>query len=865
MRFKYLFLVLIYSLIYSDYFAQSAVCSYKYRKRIAFDPTKVSGAIDLVNFTALINITSDNDLRTVANLGHVENASGFDIIFTSDDGVTKLDHQLEKYTSTSGEFVAWVRVPVLSTTNTTYIYMYYGNTAISTDQSLNTTWSSGYKGVWHFNNNVLNDGTSSGNTGVNNGSTNLAVAKIAGGRSFPGTGTNYLQLPLSGASGGSGNGSIEFWGLVSTFAASTYFFGETTTQTASYTNRVQIYIGDASGNLYLGLGGNHSIQTNVQLLTTNTWYHIALTWATTGAGVGTYSIFVNGVQKGTNNYSSFSAIHTFGDMGNDGNASQRTEEITGSMDEVRVTNTTLSTDWFLTEYNNQNSPSTFYSISVEPKVWNGGTNTNYNTASNWLNNSTPSSGNDVIINNGTNQPTLQGNEQVNSIYIRTGAVLSLGTNNLSVSYDITSCGTITGNTGSVILNGGATTTQTQNISGSGTYNLNNFTINNAFASNPAVVLTKDVNVAGALALTSGIVYTSATNILALGTSATSTSGSASSFVSGPISKVGTTNFVFPIGKGTKWRRASVTNITTSSTFTGEYFNAAYTSTTPVNAPLDNISTVEYWQVDRSVGTGNANLSLYWEDATASGINNCADLTIARWNTASWDERPGTTVAGSTCSGTGTGTVTTNAVLTAFSPFTFGSKLVGINPLPIELIDFTATCLGNGTLLNWSTASETHNNYFMLERSTDGMTWLDIKHIKGANNSSSKKNYSYNDLFFPESIAYYRMTQIDLDGKQKLYPIVDVNCSSSKENMIIYPNPASSELNVSFNLSRNYGEGTLRMIDNLGRVSLEQKVDLIKGNKIYQLPLHVSSGAYTILISSKMLVLPAQKVIIQSSF
>ena len=155
--------------------------------------------------------------------------------------------------------------------------------------------------------------------------------------------------------------------------------------------------------------------------------------------------------------------------------------------------------------------------------------------------------------------------------------------------------------------------------------------------------------------------------------------------------------------------------------------------------LNNISTGEYWQVDRIAGAGNANLSLYWEDATASGINNCPDLTIARWNGASWDERPGTTVGGSTCSGSGTGTIVTNAVLTAFSPFTFGSKLSSVNPLPVELINFTANCSGDGIALNWSTASETKNDYFLLERSVDGNTWLDIKHIKGANNSSSLKS------------------------------------------------------------------------------------------------------------------------------
>src|SRR5687767_8287391 len=138
---KKIFIILSFLCFCTFCFSQSAVCAYKYRKRIAFNPAQVAGASDLVNFTALINITSDNDLRTVANSGHVENASGFDIIFTAADGVTKLDHQLEKYTASTGEFVGWVRLPNLSTSLTTYIYMYYGNTAIAADQSLTSTWN----------------------------------------------------------------------------------------------------------------------------------------------------------------------------------------------------------------------------------------------------------------------------------------------------------------------------------------------------------------------------------------------------------------------------------------------------------------------------------------------------------------------------------------------------------------------------------------------------------------------------------------------------------------------------------------------------------------------------------------------------
>ena len=111
MKLKFTFVFFCFFLIIDGLFSQSAICSYKYRKRIKFDPTKVGAAAsvtDLTSFPALISITSDNDLRTTANSGHVSNASGYDIVFTADDGVTLLNFQLESYTATSGQFMAWV-------------------------------------------------------------------------------------------------------------------------------------------------------------------------------------------------------------------------------------------------------------------------------------------------------------------------------------------------------------------------------------------------------------------------------------------------------------------------------------------------------------------------------------------------------------------------------------------------------------------------------------------------------------------------------------------------------------------------------------------------------------------------------------
>lgn len=859
MKYKKITVFFFFIFICNVLFSQT-VCSYKYRKRITFDPTKVSGPIDLTNFPALINISSDNDLRTVANSGHVESANGYDIIFTADDGVTLLNFQFEKYTALTGQYTAWVKIPSLSTSINTYIYMYYGNTAVVTDQSTTSVWS-GYYGVWHMQNNSFLDSSPNGYNCTNNSSTNQNPAVINDGRAT--NGSQWLEV------------SSSFPNLTTNFSISGWAY---TTNNATTGQR--IFCDDLNDNggyaMSIGDGGTGALRfysrgsSNVILdsplnaIPSNTWVYCV---GVADISNGQKKLYVNGVLTSSNTFSGWGT-----DAGNSavaGEASgspESSNRLNGRIDEVRVSNTALSADWIATEYNNQSAPSTFYTISIEPKLWLGTTNGNWNTATNWSGGSVPTATSDVIIRNvnPANQPTLDVSPQVYGLWLYSGTTLSLSNRTLSVAYDITNCGTITGNTGMVNCNSGITNAQNQYFSGSGTYNLNNLTVNNVFSPNPKLVLNKDVNVSGALLLNSGIVSTTTTNILALGSGATSSSGSAASFVSGPMSKVGSADFVFPVGKGTKWRRAAVTNISASTTFRAEYFNNAFTNSTTVNAPLTNVSLLEFWQVDRTAGTGNANLSLYWESANLSGVNTCTDLTIARWNGAQWDERPGTTVAGSSCSGSGTGTITSNALITAFSPFTFGSKTAGnINPLPITLTDFSANCDVSGIVLKWITASEMHNNYFLIERSNDGIIWKDIAHIPSQGNSSVSKTYYYTDNDMDNENVYYRLSQVDYDGTLTRFKIIVSNCFYIENNSLtVYPNPAANQINADFMLAQNYGNGNLKIIDNLGKICFEQKVILTKGSSSNILPLNLKSGSYTILFSADQLVFPARKLIIR---
>src|SRR5207245_2675680 len=72
-----------------------------------------------------------------------------DILFTSSDGTTKLSHEIEKYVSSTGELVAWGKVPSVSSSAATAIYMYYGNAGAATQQNAVAAWDADYLTVRH--------------------------------------------------------------------------------------------------------------------------------------------------------------------------------------------------------------------------------------------------------------------------------------------------------------------------------------------------------------------------------------------------------------------------------------------------------------------------------------------------------------------------------------------------------------------------------------------------------------------------------------------------------------------------------------------------------------------------------------------
>jgi hypothetical protein len=372
--------------------------SWLYRKKITIDYTKVgSTGAPHASFPVLVNI-SDADLSSKAR------SDGYDILFTSNDGTTSLPYEREKYTSGTGALVAWVQIPSLSATANTDIYMYYGNSGAADQQNGTGTWETNFKAVWHLaettgGTGASQDATSNGNNGTPRGTqANLGIAsQIDGGVTLNGT-NDYISTTTQYSNPQTLTVSIWF----KTTSASGHKmigFENSQTGTGSANADRQIWIG-ADGKVRAGVY-NGSV---VEIATTGTytdgnWHYVAFTHAS-----NTLTLYMDGASvssAGTSGAQNFSGYFRIGSYRTSGWTSASNGYFGGSVDEARLAFTARSAGWILTEYNNQSSPSTFYSVASEEqptKTWDGGAGTNnWGDAANWNPDGVPTSTNDVSL------------------------------------------------------------------------------------------------------------------------------------------------------------------------------------------------------------------------------------------------------------------------------------------------------------------------------------------------------------------------------------------------------------------------------------------------------------------------------------
>jgi hypothetical protein len=356
---------------------------------------------------------------------------------------------------------------------------------------------------------------------------------------------------------------------------------------------------------------------------------------------------------------------------------------------------------------------------------------------------------------------------------------TIATYDLNVKGNFSNSGTYTQSSGTVVMNGASA----QTISGSSTTTFNNLQIANTSGD---VSLLVSANVNSTLTMTSGdltIATTKSLTILDVVDPGIA-GGSISSMIitPGTASLVknysSTTPVTFPLGDGSIYKPLTITpSASTASNITTRYARSPYSDLT-VTGGLHHVSTSEYWTVIQSVNL-NSIVQLAW--VINDGVSDYASLQVTKYNGADWQGIVSTPSGSNTAGNLPTSASTTIGTSTSY--FTIGTT-TSVNILPIQLISFVGTQLGLGNELEWITNTEINNDYFTIEKSTDGINFYKINTIKGAGESFQFLTYTMTDFNVEPVINYYRLSQADFNGNSTYCDLISVDNRREVKNKTI---------------------------------------------------------------------------------
>jgi hypothetical protein len=321
--------------------------AWDFRKEITIDADKVAG--NLADFPVLVGLTTDADLAAKAQ------DDGDDILFAAADGTTKLSHEIEYFNDATGQLVAWVKVPALSDTTDTVIFMYYGNAAASNQEDTVNVWDSSFSLVQHLSetSGTHYDSTSSSNDGTYTGSGQNGIGRIDGGDDFNGM-NEGVEINHAADLTFTGDYTVEAW---VNLATSPQWSKHIVSKNGEYFLQVH------GGNFIFavtGPGWLYSVTPPAQ----DTWVHIAGVFHRGAASWGphTMELYINGALD-----ASYSGGGTPANTANNLflGRSQTASYLNGSLDEVRISTAARSADWLQTSYNNQSDPAGFYTLGPE--------------------------------------------------------------------------------------------------------------------------------------------------------------------------------------------------------------------------------------------------------------------------------------------------------------------------------------------------------------------------------------------------------------------------------------------------------------------------------------------------------------------
>jgi MSHA biogenesis protein MshQ len=322
------------------------------RKSITIDDTKVNG--NQTDFPVWIDLTD-------ADIGARAQANGHDIHFTAGDGTTPLDYEIQRWDANAHRLEAWVRVPALSNNQPTVLYVYYGDPSATATPNAPGVFKSSFAAVWHLDD-KLPATTIAEATGTHAGTPNLTTttqtaAKLGGGLAFNGgNDTITFTNPLTGNQAH----TISVW----------------INQAATTHPSAIIVMGTAAASQARWLYGHFMSAVMAVGYYTNDWTTTTdldgagwtlVHWVLEGPN-GKNHLYVNGAEI-TGSPMMINGINTQGTAGVSGHAPEpafgTNMGLDGTIDELRVATAARSAGWIATEYANQSSPATFYTVGAE--------------------------------------------------------------------------------------------------------------------------------------------------------------------------------------------------------------------------------------------------------------------------------------------------------------------------------------------------------------------------------------------------------------------------------------------------------------------------------------------------------------------
>lgn len=284
-----------------------------------------------------------------------------------------------------------------------------------------------------------------------------------------------------------------------------------------------------------------------------------------------------------------------------------------------------------------------------------------------------------------------------------------------------------------------------------------------------------------------------------------TSGDDAHFIDGYAMKVGSGSFTLPVGQAGDHRPVQLTEAglpaSLDSVAVAWYSGSAATTPDPSDAnathPLTSlgasvaaVSDQGFWDWVRPATSGSVPVSVSMP-AQSAALAAASSLRLVGWNGTQW-------VALGT---TGPADLTEGQALSGTVPAGITALAVGVasNPLPVELLTFSAKLKGDDGLLSWRTASERNSAYFEVQQSLDGRTWQPLGKQPAAGTTLTPRDYAYTDARlgrYGAPVIYYRLRQVDRDGTVAFSPVVTLQPVASQLFMVeVWPNPAAIGTNA----------------------------------------------------------------------